>query len=207
MNRRWRDWLSPGHGESEGQGEHELNALLAQTRASAIAAIEGTLDLQAGKEAIFALHGSRRQDRAATVATEPPTGVLAEVCEHIALLLTVVQVENEPGRSPAQAAAVPYLYAARQFLIQLRAGLLKRELPKAEAARLVSSVEHALKQARRRLLQVLPVDPRHGTSDPTRDLLEVVDDLLGQLSVLNGKIVWLFDDIDESTCPVPAPHT
>ncbi|MDF5758392.1 hypothetical protein [Spongiactinospora sp. TRM90649] len=201
MSRRWRDWLNP----DDSEGEEELDALLAQTRASTVAAIEGVLDLRAGKEAIFALHGVTRPDPVAAI-TEPPTGVLAEVCEDIAMLLVVLQVENEPGRSVAQTSAIPYLYTARQLLIQLRVGLLKRAVARAEAERLLASVEHALTQARKRLLQVLPVRQQEADSDPTADLLEAVQDLLGQLHPLGEKIVWLFDDADQSTCPIPTPH-
>lgn len=189
MTRRFRDWLSP-----RDDGDAALDALLAETWEDGAAAVAKVLDLQAGKAALIAT-----RDR-----QETPGSAAGGVRDEIDTLLARVTAEINAGGGPARSAITANLYAARGFLIQLRAGLASRGLAKADALQLTGSVEHALEEAHRTLRYLPPASGEAGAQE-AEDLGELVSGIRQQLPELARKIERLFDEAGDSAPLIPAP--
>jgi hypothetical protein len=122
------------------------------------------------------------------------------------MLRAVLTAESDQDRSPAHAAVSAFMMSSGQLLAQLRDGLVSRSIAKPEAERLQGGTEHALKQADKRLWQVLPVKPGTPSGQQTEDLKAVVSDTRRQLPGLRAKIARLFDEAGENIPYVPAPR-
>ncbi|WP_327090181.1 hypothetical protein OIE66_06050 [Nonomuraea sp. NBC_01738] len=168
--------------------EARLDALLARTQASAIAAIKGALDLEAGKRAIFAMHSAGRLRSAV-----PDHGPLAEVGADIAMMLALLRTCRDDGA--AHDAAMPYVHAIRHNLTLLQSGLPEHTLDRDAAVRLAAHAGHALREARRRL-RITPV--RQAPAEPS-ELLDALDEVDRRLQALRAKLTH--DDITKGVSP------
>ncbi len=188
MTRRFRDRLSHSHDD-----DAALDALLAGAWEDGTAAVARVFDLQAGKAALTA----------ALSRQEPPDAGSGGARQEIDSLLARVTAEISTNAGAAHSAITANLYASRQFLIQLRAGLAGRTLGKADALHLVGSLEHTFEEARRTLRNLPP--GRGGAGDKeTEDLAELIDDIRQQLPGLSRRIERLFDEAGDPS-PVPVP--
>jgi hypothetical protein len=191
MTRRFRNRFSPRHDD-----DAALDALLAGTWEDGATAIARVLDLEAGKAALLAALGRQ----------EPPgpgTGQ-GSVREQIDALLATVTAETRSNGGAAHSAITANLYAARQFLIQLRAGLAGRTLAKDSALDLAAGLDHALEEACRTLRR-LPPGPGGAGDQETEDLAELIGGIRQQLPALSRKIEQLFDEAGDPAPPVPVP--
>jgi hypothetical protein len=186
MIRRFRD----RHSHDD---DAALDALLAGAWEDGVAAVARVFDFQAGKAALTA----------ALSRQEPPVTGPGSVRQEIDALLASVTAEMSTNTGAAHSAIMANLYASRQFLIQLRAGLSGRTLGKAGALQLTGSLEHTLEEARRTLRNLPP--GRGGAGDQeTEDLAELIDGIRQQLPELSRRIERLFDEAGDPA-PVPVP--
>ncbi len=191
MTRRFRDLFSPRNDD-----DAALDALLAEAWEDGAAAVAGVLDLESGKAALAAALG--RQESPGRAAGQ------GGVREAIDALLAGVSAELSTNAGAAHSAITSNLYACRQFLIQLRAGLAGRTLSKAGALELTGSLGHTLKEACR-TLQTLPPGPGGATRQEAEELVELISGIRQQLPALERKIERLFDEAGDPAPPVPVP--
>ena len=191
MTRRFRDLFSPRDDD-----DAALDALLAGAWEDGAAAVAGVLDLESGKAALAAALGRQ----------EPPGRAAGQggVREEIDALLARVSAELGTNAGAAHSAITSNLYACRQFLIQLRAGLAGRTLTKAGALELTGGLGHTLEEARR-TLRTLPPGPGGATGQEAEELAELICGIQQQLPALERKIERLFDEAGDPAPPVPVP--
>jgi len=192
----WRSRRMPGPGS-----DAQLDALLAGAWEDGAAAVAGTLDLAAGKAALLATRD--RQDSAGWPVGQ--SAALAAVRGQIDALLaelTSTAPPAEPG--PAYSAAFVPLMTCHQFLVQLRAGLIARAMPKPRALEVVAGIEHALAEADRTLRE-LPSAISGPAGGEIQQLREQLSSLQARLPALAGAIERLFDDADDLSPRVPVP--
>jgi hypothetical protein len=190
MTRRFRDLFSPREDD-----DAALDALLAGAWEDGAAAVARMLDLEGGKAALTAALG--RPESPGSAAGQ------GGVREEIDALLAAVTAEISTAGA-AHSAITANLYASRQFLIQMRAGLAGRTLTKAGALDLTGSLGHALEEAGR-TLRHLPAGPGGAGDQEAGDLLELIRSIRQQLPALERKIRRLFDEAGEPAPPVPVP--
>jgi hypothetical protein len=196
MSRWLPDWLGP-----RDDGDSELDALLGSAWEDGAAAIATMLDLEAGKAALLA---GRHRPPAGPAGPVPgrDSGAVAAVCDETDALLALVTAECEPGRSPAHTAVMAHMFAAREFLVQLRAGLAARTVTRAQARHLTGGVEHALQTA----AGIFGGAPHLMASLEGVQLLGLIGVLRGQLAHLAGEVERLFDEAGDAAPRVPAPR-
>jgi hypothetical protein len=192
MSKRFRGWLSSRDDDAE------LDALLAGAWEDGVAALADVLDLDAGKAALAAA-----RDRLEKRGAAGEQGAAADgVREDLDVLLARINAEINVSDSPARSAVMADLFAARQFLIQLRAGLTKRRLAKEEALQLADSIEHALKEACH-TLRHLPAALGGAPAQEAVNLLERISVVQQQIPALAGKIRRLYADAGDPEPLVP----
>ena len=160
MTRRFRNRFSPRRDD-----DAALDALLAGTWEDGATAMARVLDLEAGKAALLAALG--RQEPSGPGAGQ------GSVREQIDALLAAVTAETRSNGGAAHSAITANLYAARQFLIQLRAGLARRTLAKGSAldlAELIGGIRQQLPALSRKIEQLFDEadDPALPIPVPTR---------------------------------------
>ena len=200
MSRGFRDWISARGGE-----DGELDALLAGTWEDGAAALAGVLDIEAGKAALL---GALREQHAAGGPWHRTPGedsAVAAVCEEVGVLLATVTAGSGHDSGPAHSAVIAYMLAARQALIQLRAGLSRRSLAKAGALQLAGNAGHALAEAAG-TLQWLPPAAGPADAQEAAELTELISGVRQRLEALSSKIERLFDEAGDAAPRVPAPH-
>jgi hypothetical protein len=198
MTRSLRDWISP-----RSDGGAELDALLAGAWEDGTAAVTRVLDIEAGKAALLAAFQGRRSARQPGHQESAEDGAVAAVCGEVDILLAIITVEDQPNMGPAHSTVMPYLLSVRKFLIQLRAGLSRRGLTKAEALQLVGNVRHGLSEGAR-TLRLLPPGAIPAGGQEAAQLAELIASILHRLPALNDRIERLFDEAgDTSRVPVP----
>ena len=199
MSRGFRDWISP-----RGDDDAEFDGLLAGTWEDGTATLAGVLDMQAGKAALL---GAAREQHTAEAPWHVAPGqdnAVAAVCDEVDILLATVTAESGHDGGPAHSAVIAYMLAARQSLIQLRAGLGKRSLAKAGALQLAGSAGHALAEAAR-TLRWLPPAGSAGVQEAA-ELTELISGVRQRLEALSSTIERLFDEAGDAAPRVPAPH-
>lgn len=192
----WGLWDRSPHGDDD----VALDAVLAETWEDGAAAVAKVLDIESGKGALLAtLHKQAEPGRQGS-----EDGALGAVCEEVDALLAIITAENRINLGPAHTTAMPYLQTARSRLIQLRTGLRRRDLGKAQALDLADNVRHALTQASR-TLQALPPGSLPASDEECPDLMQIISGLLQRLKALAGQIERLFDGTG-NTARVPVPR-
>jgi hypothetical protein len=97
-----------------------------------------------------------------------------------------------------------YLRMGRQFLSELRTGLTARNLSSDDAFRLLTSVQHDLREAGRTLRREQRLPLAAAVLARNAELQEMLDGLGGQLDGLHEQVMRLFGHSDEpSMVPVP----
>ena len=120
----------------------------------------------------------------------------------------MLEVLLETAQRPMTGPVLPdhYLRSCRRYLLRLRIGLRARTLSYAEAASLLSSVDHSLREANATLRH------QHGLSleDALRarigELREIGDDLVTFVGDLRLQVRRLFDLSDDPVPKVPVPQ-
>lgn len=199
MSRQW--WRIAGGRITE----EEVNARVATARADIAAILADVLDDDAGLAQIYAMHGQREPQGSGGAAPDhdDESGQVQVVCDRVAMLETTLAQAARPGGPSMQAGL--YLTAARQFLFELRSGLVGRSLTAEDAFRLLSTVSHDLQEADRtlrgeqRLPLARPVLTRLG------ELQELTTELAGQMDALTEQVMRLFGH-SKDPAVVPAPQ-
>jgi hypothetical protein len=181
--------------------EDQVQAMVTRARADIGEILHGTLDHEGGLARIYAMHGQQPPARPAP-AGEDDGGQVQAVCDRIAMLeATLTQVSKTGGPSGE---ASMYLRMGRQFLSELRTGLAARSLSSEDAFRLLTSVQHDLREAGRTLRgeQRLPLPA--DVLARNAEMQEVLDGLAGHLEGVHEQVRRLFGHADEpSMVPVP----
>jgi hypothetical protein len=182
-----------GRRKNGDQGDAELDALLAGTWEKGAAVLAGVLDLEAGKAALLS--------RARRDTAEQAGGALGIVLDRAGAMIAAITANMEPDQGPAHAHVATFLYASRQQLTWLRAGLAARSLGKDKAGQHLAGLDHALREAGQ-VLKALPAGPV--TDDERYDLAALLAGLRAQIPELAASIDRLFDDAGDLAVPVPA---
>jgi hypothetical protein len=179
-------------------GDAEVDAIVETARAEVLTALDRAVDTEAVLAAIYARQGL--QAPAAQAASPEPSNQLAEVCDRIGLLESVLEVATPPGSGGL---TVLNLMTARRVLFDLRSGLLARRLTRDEALRLLGSAEHNLREARR--AGHAPPGPAADIAMRPRlaELRMLTRDLPPQLQAIRTAVVALFDSADDRSL-IPA---
>lgn len=175
----------------------EVDAMLEAARADIIRVLDLALDDEADLARIYAKHGLPAPPPARHGSAE-----VEAVCARIAMLETVI---NETFRSVHRASMLGQMFlgSARRFLAELREGLLARRLAAGDARRLLTSVNHNLRQAEQVLRdqQQAPLD--EAVSRRIGELRELTADLSEQMDAVRRDVMRLFDQSDDKAL-VPA---
>jgi hypothetical protein len=175
----------------------ELDALLSAAWEDRAAVVARTLDLQAGREALLA---TARPEKAGDTAGQAG-GALGAALAQADAMLAVITAHLEPDQGPAHSHVMIFLYASRQYLLQVRAGLAGRSLSRGSARQQLRGLDHALTEAGRTLM-ALPAGPV--TDDERYELGALVAGLRAQIPELTSMVERLFDDAGHAAVPVPA---
>jgi hypothetical protein len=175
----------------------EFDALLSAAWEETAAVVAKTRDLQAGREALLAT--ARREN--ADDPADQSGGALGAALAQADAMLTAITAHLEPDQGPAHSHVMVFLYASRQFLLQVRAGLAGRSLSRGSARQHLRGLDHALTEAGRTLM-ALPAGPV--TDDERYELGALVAGLRAQIPELADRIERLFDDAGHTAVPVPA---
>jgi hypothetical protein len=189
----------------------ELDQLIVQVRASAIAKLDAATDFNAVLADIYSKAAKDGTPEAAAVSPGPsgsqqPPIALDDVCDRIDMIIELLQAVSAPGVKDSPLIGAIYLGSASRSLQRLRRGLARHRAGKEEALQLIGNAEHNLQEAD----AVLRSEQGRSLDDVLRDrigdLMDLGSDITGQVHALRGKVTRLFDDAPESAAPAPAPH-
>ncbi|MFB9831008.1 hypothetical protein [Actinoallomurus acaciae] len=191
----------------------ELDELILETKASVIAKLNAATDFDAVLADIYAKGGLAESVESIGAFTDPAgvrdreemRGGVEAVGDHIDMLQAVlVAAAKSEEKSPLMGTV--YLSTARQSLWRLRDGLTTRRLSKTAAMRLVSQVEHNLREIDRILRRQHGLSLDEALHDRIGELMELGGDIADQIRILHEKVVQLFDDAADSAVLTPVPH-
>lgn len=194
--KRWRRGATSLTGD-------QVQAMVTRARADIGEILQGALDHEAGLARIYAMHGQQPPARPGqATAGDDEGGQVAAVCDHIAMLESTLAQVARPGGPSGEASM--YLRMGRQFLSELRTGLAARNLSSEDAFRLLTSVQHDLREAGRTLRRERRLPLPAAVLARGAEMQEMLDGLAGQLDGLHGQVARLFGHSDEpAMVPVP----
>jgi len=188
----------------------ELDQLILQTRASVIAKLDAATDFNAVLTDIYA---RAAKDGTPEAAASPgrsrprePQPALDDVCDHIDMLIMLLKAVSGPGVKDSPLIGAIYLSSAWRSLQRLRSGLARHRIGKGEALRLIRNAEHNLREADTVLLSEQGLSLDGAMRDRIGDLMEVGNDITGQVQILRAKVARLFDSAAETAALTPVPQ-
>jgi hypothetical protein len=146
--------------------------------------------------------GSGNSDSLASqhpVTEDPPNSNLAVVCAAITSMVQAIDplIGTQVASTSRLGVSALYLTGIRQLLVDLRAGLADRTLPKEDAARLLRLLGHNLAETATLLVE----EREYQTGGRTRGYVDgvaaVIAALTQSLTELSPKVMRLFIDADD----------
>jgi hypothetical protein len=188
-----------------------LDQLITRTRASVIAKLDAATDFSAVLADIYAraAKDGTPEGAAASPGQSGPRGPqtpLAEACDHIDMLITLLNAAAGPGLKYSPLIGAIYLSSAQRSLQRLRSGLARHRAGRREALRLIGNVEHNLREADAVLRSEQGLSLDDALRDRIGDLVDLGSDITGQVRALRGKVTRLFDDAAEAAELTPVPQ-
>jgi hypothetical protein len=178
------------------------------------AQMDVAFDFEAGLAEVYARAGLARPRAAespiqkATDASSDVTGgtggqsAVWAVVDHIEMLDALLGAVTTSEEDISPQLGVMYLTMARQFLGQLRIGLIRRRLTRARAIQLVETIEHDLSETDKILRAQQGLSLHDAVRTRIGELRDVGGDLNEQVQRLREKVLSLFADVDD-----PAPRS
>jgi hypothetical protein len=193
-------WRRPGTAQVT---EDQVNARVARARADVARILDRILDDDEGLAEIYAMHGQQAPaSRPGPVPADDEGGQVQAVCDRIAMLETALARASAPGVSSSTASM--YLGMARRFLVELRSGLANRTVSAEDAARLMGSVRHDLREADRTLDRERQLPLKETVLTRIGEMRDLTRDLVGQVDALDDQVMRLFGHSDDpAVVPVP----
>ena len=181
------------------------------TRASVIAKLDAATDFGAVLTHIYAKAAKDGTPEAAASSTgrprpQEPQTALDDVCDHIDMLITLLQAVSAPGVKDSPLIGAIYLGSASRSLQRLRRGLARHRAGKDEALRLVGNAEHNLREANAVLRSEHGLSLDDALRDRIGDLMDLGSDITGQVQALRAKVTRLFDNAAEAAALTPIPQ-
>jgi len=194
---------------SAAESDAEFDARIFNSRARFIEHYNATFDFEAGLDEVYARANLTRPDgfrRTAAVPVVRETGsdnsLLQQICDHIGMIDNLLASVADGDTGPIVTAT--YLTTSRQFLLQLRTGLLARRLTRRDAFNLISNVHRNLREIDlvMRYHRGLPLD--EALHRRIGELTEINTDVTEQTKRLKASVNRLFDTEHEAVELVPA---
>jgi hypothetical protein len=160
--------------------------MIEAARADYVRVLDTVLDDQADLARIYARYG--QQPPASDGAPEPGSQV-ESACARIEMLEAAVAAATGPG---AAGLGGLYLKMARRYLYELRTGLLRRQLTRDDAHRLLNSAEHNLREAGPALGAQHDLT-QEADRAPVSDLRDLAADMSAQMKAVRDTVMRLFD--------------
>jgi hypothetical protein len=183
--------------------DDDVNEMIEAARADILVALGRTLDDDGGLAQIYAARGQQVPVQAAPGPGSGDEGWQVQaVCDRIGLLEMALDEAGKSGTVSGLGGL--YLAAARQFLFELRTGLISRNITAEDAFRLLTSVRRNLDEAAQALSAEHSRAPSQLFPDQISDLGDFADDLTRQLDVVEDSVMQLFGNSDDPAL-IPAP--
>lgn len=221
-DRHRADFTGPGmtgtDAERDAGGDAALDAVLSAATGNILAALQTTLDLDAGLEALYRgaqgrRSGSSGETRTAASSTGERTGgafpaggdgELDAVCQLVGGFLLDLEPLADPGGSVPGAIAGSFA-AVYRLLAELRTGLVQRSLDRDSADRLARLAVHNATETRQLL-----AEERHRMRRERRGRIDTwmatTTGISVAVGVLRPRIRRLFDDAEDTAPHYPAPR-
>ncbi|MET9340303.1 hypothetical protein [Nonomuraea sp. NPDC003804] len=194
--------------------DDEFEALLCRASEAQVAKLDAEWDFDAGLADVYAR--AARTEPTTSVSSSPSylaepeqhhdaeSDAVADVCSHIEMLDVLLATVGKRGDGPVLYGS--HVLSVRQYLMQLRIGLSRRQLTRSEAFGLLELVTHALREADRGIHRQGGLSLEQALRDRIGELREINTDLHQQIDTLRDKVMQLFNDANDAASLAPTPH-